>query len=170
MPTENPDPVRIRTGTPADAAAIWRLVGASGALEQNTAYAYVLLCSHFGRTCVVAEMDGAVVGFVAAYRPPVRPEAVFVWQVGVVDRARGRGIAGRMLDALVRLPACRDVRFLEATVTPSNGPSQALFTAFARRHDAPCVVGDGFGPELFPGTHEAEHAYRIGPLNLENQS
>lgn len=153
-----------------DAATIWRLVGESGVLEQNTAYAYVLMCTHFADTCLVAEDGGEIVGFVVAYRPPTDTECVFVWQVGVADHARGRGIAGQLLDALVAEPGCRGVRYLEATVAPSNEASKALFTGFARRAGVPFEVGAGFGAHLFPGAHDPEHSYRIGPFETHNAS
>lgn len=158
----------VRGATPADGKHVWRLVGDSEALEQNTAYAYLLLCDHFGDTSVVAERDGEIVGMVMAYRPPREPNAVFVWQVGVDKSARGQGLASRLLDAVVRLPGCRGVDTMLATVAPSNEASRALFGAFARRHDAPETERAGFTPDLFPGDHEAEPELRIGPFHLTN--
>lgn len=158
-------PVRMRTATVEDGPHIWRLVKATGVLDVNSSYSYLMLGAHFGDTCVVAEEDGRVVGFVTAYRLPRRPEVVFVWQVGVDESMRGRGVARRMLEALVRLDACRGVEFLETTVTPSNQPSQALFRSFARHLGTDCRVSPFFPESLFPETgHEAEELYRIGPF------
>lgn len=97
----------------------------------NSVYGYLLLCLHHAPTCVVAEQDGAVVGFVLAYRPPMQPKVVFVWQVAVLWEARGLGLAKRMLKTLLERDACRQARFLETTVTPSNTASQALFRSLA---------------------------------------
>ncbi len=44
---------------PADAARIWRELPEIGNLERNSAYAYLLLCSHFADTAVLLERDGA---------------------------------------------------------------------------------------------------------------
>jgi L-2,4-diaminobutyric acid acetyltransferase len=156
---------RLRAPKREDAASVHRLVLESEALEANTRYAYLLLATHFADTAVVAEQAGEVVGFVAAYRPPIRPESVFVWQVGVASSARGRGLARRMLEALLRRPACGDVKYLEATVGTSNAASRRLFTSVARTLDVPCHVGPGFEAGDFGDeAHEAEDLFRIGPL------
>lgn len=155
----------MRPATVEDGAAMWRVARDTGVLDLNSPYAYLMACAHFGDTCVVAEIDDRVVGFITGYRLPRRPEVVFVWQVGVDESARGRGVAGGMLDALVDLEACSGVTHMETTVTPSNAPSQALFRSFARRRGAEVTVQPFFGEDLFPGAgHEAEELYRIGPL------
>jgi L-2,4-diaminobutyric acid acetyltransferase len=154
-----------RPPNPEDAAAVWGLVRDSGALDLNSPYAYLLLCSDFADTCVVAEAAGRVVGFVGAYRPPPRPDSLFVWQIVTARELRGAGLGRSLLDSLFLRPACRSVRFLEATVTASNDRSRALFAGFARRRGLPLVELPAFGPELFPAAdHEEEVRVRIGPL------
>jgi L-2,4-diaminobutyric acid acetyltransferase len=158
----------IRAARQADGPEIWRLVRDSESLELNSCYAYLVLCRDFGHTSVVAELDGRVVGFVVGYCPPNDPEVVFVWQVGVDGAARGRGIAGKLLRALVALPGCKAVRFLETTVTPDNQPSLKLFSSFARGVDAAIERVGGFGEEDFRyQPHEREDRYRIGPFGTE---
>jgi len=163
------DGLRFRTLRLDDGRAVYELVTESGVLEPNSAYAYLLLCDDFGHAGVLAERpDGKPVGFVVGYRPPARPEALFVWQVGVHSSTRGQGVGGRLLDALAELNP--DATHLEATVARDNEPSKRLFTAFARRWGAPCEISDRFLPEHFPGAnHEAEDRYWIGPLE-RNQS
>jgi len=164
------DGVRFRTLSLDDGRTVFGLVQESGVLEANSAYAYLLLCSDFGDAGVIAEdSNGDALGFVVGYRPPTRPTTMFVWQVGVHSAARGRGIGGRLLDALFRLNP--DATHLEATVAPSNEASKRLFTAFARCWGAPCEVGEGFVPAHFPGAnHEAEERYRIGPVERNESS
>lgn len=157
--------VSIRTTRPEDGAALWTIVRDSGVLDVNSCYAYILWCDQFRDTTLIAELDGSPVGFTTAFRSPLRRDSVFLWQVGVNERARGHGVAGRLLDALVRLPAAEDVTFLETTISPSNVASRRLFESFARRHDATVEESAGYGPALFASSgHEAEHHFRIGPL------
>ncbi len=159
----------VRPARVEDGAALWRLAEASKVLDVNSPYAYLLVCDHFGETSVVAERDGEPVGFVTAFRPPRRPEVIFVWQVAVDESMRGRGLARRMLEALVGLDGCRGVTRLETTVTPSNAPSRALFRSFARSVGAEMTVEPHFTPELFPGEgHEAEELFRIGPFGARH--
>ncbi|MCZ7618070.1 MAG: diaminobutyrate acetyltransferase [Myxococcota bacterium] len=158
----------LRSPGPQDAALLWRLVRDSGALDLNSPYCYLLVCSHFADTSLVAERNGSIVGFVAAYRPPTRPGAIFVWQIAVAASQRGAGLARRLLDTLVDRPAVRDAEELEATVTASNEASRRLFGGFARRLGVACREERGFAADLFPDgpdAHEAEILLRIGPLD-----
>lgn len=159
----------IRSPAAVDAAAIWELVEKTPVLDSNSPYAYLLLCTHFSETGVVARIAGRLVGFALGYARPDEGATVFVWQVAVADEARGRGLGGRMLDACFARCARRtDARFLEATVTPSNEASLALFTSFARRHCAPIQRRLAFPKLVFPDhvPHEEETTIRIGPVPL----
>lgn len=158
-----------RQPTLDDGAAIWRLVKDTGVLDPNSPYAYLLVAEHFGPTSVVAEIDGQLAGFVSAYCPPHKPETVFVWQVGVAEAGRGRGVATRMLFDIVKRPACRErgVRFLDTTIGPSNEASQALFRGFARKLGTQVTETELFAAEHFPdpAAHEPEILFRIGPFD-----
>jgi L-2,4-diaminobutyric acid acetyltransferase len=156
---------RLRHPTPGDAPAVWRLVQDSGVLDPNSAYAYVVLFSHFPTTCAVAEREGQVVGFVTGYRIPARPAVHFVWQVGVREDHRGLGLATDMLLWLLGDGAPTPVHALEATVTPSNQASRRLFFGLARALQSSCVVRPGFPPELLGEGHEPEELFCIGPID-----
>lgn len=157
--------ITYRKSTLEDGPDVWSLVKNSGVLDVNSSYCYLLLCQDFADTCVVAEMDGRLVGFVTAYLPPARNGVLFVWQIGVDSAARGRGVASALLDTLLSLDACQDIAYIETTISPSNEPSRALFQSLARRLDTGIEESDGFAAELFPeGGHEPEHLFRLGPL------
>ncbi len=169
-----PDDLTIRNATMEDGAEVWRLVKDSKILDQNSSYTYLMFLDRFGETSVVVERetadgdeDPAIVGFVTAFRPPDQPDVIFVWQVAVDGSMRGRGLASRMLQALVRLEGCEGVRYLETTVTPSNGPSRALFSSFARSVDAEHEVSPYIREGMFPKEgHEDEELHRIGPFTV----
>lgn len=158
--------VAFRAPRPSDAAQLWSLVPEVG-LETNSCYAYLLLCSHFADTALVAIDEGAgaagrILGFVLGYRPPTTPDQVFVWQIGVAPAARGTGLGGRMLGEL--LARCADARFLSATVSPDNAASLALFRGIARRAGVDCTESPCFPASLFPSPHPDENLLKIGPL------
>jgi len=142
-------------------------VGETGVLDKNSAYLYLLLCRDFADTCVVAEIDGSVVGFVTGYRLPASPDVLFIWQVGVAAAAQRQGVALRMLIELIDRVGRASLKFIEATVAPSNTASRNLFASLARKLDLPLTVvpEDGFSERDFPpGDHEAEPRVRIGPV------
>lgn len=141
---------------------MWELAQ-STSLDRNSPYAYLLWGDHFSATSRIAWDDDGLVGFVVGHLVPDRPDTLFVWQVGVADRARGLGLASRLLDEVVDSPG--GVRFVEATVTPSNEASDRLFRSFAHRHGAAVDTAVAYDEELFPTEgHETEIRYRIGPM------
>lgn len=154
--------ITVRQAVGTDARAMRQLAEDTGVLSVNSTYYYALMAKIFGATAMVAEEDGILCGYVTAFPPPDRADTVFVWQVGVAERCRGKGVGKQMLAALIR---ARAPRFVEATIAPSNKASINLFTAVARlcgadhQYQGPFFTED----ELGPG-EEAEHLFRIGPL------
>lgn len=155
----------LRRPAVGDAAKVWRLVREVGSLDANSPYAYLLLCSDFADTGIVAETRGRLVGFALGYRPPARPDTLFVWQIAVSPEHRGERIASRLLGELIERTRSRGVRFVEATVTPGNRASAALFRGVAQRRGVPVREIPAFSHALFPGgDHEDEIRLRIGPV------
>ena len=160
----------LRTPDPRDGPAVTALVRACPPLDANSAYCNLVQCAHFADTCVVAEAPGGVVGWISAHRPPSSPDQIFVWQVAVDASARGTGLGGRMLDALLARPAVRDAKVLTTTITEANAASWALFEAFARRHGLRLGKAPLFTREThFAGSHETEWQALIGPLGLDQE-
>ncbi|MEQ9407633.1 MAG: diaminobutyrate acetyltransferase [Fuerstiella sp.] len=161
--------LKIRPATIQDAAAIWELVREIGVLDLNSAYLYLLLCRDFADTCLVAEGSHGLAGFVTAYHPPDRTDVLFIWQVGISQDARRQGLAGRLLQQLIAGRPTATVRYIEATVSPSNLASRRLFDSLAAQLGAPLTESesDGFAKQHFPaGDHEPEPLIRIGPLPI----
>ena len=126
------DDIRFRAPHTDDGLQIHRLIADSPPLDHNSVYSYYLLCMHFNDTCIVAEQGGDLIGFISAYRIPQRPDTLFVWQVVVSRSARGQGVARSMLDRLLQCIPDKELRFVEATVNPSNTASRGLFERLAQ--------------------------------------
>jgi len=157
--------VQFRVPTPGDGHLMWTLAGACPPVEQNTCYAYLLLCTHFSETCVFAECGGASAGYVAAYVLPGSPSVLFVWQIGVHESLRGAGVGKKMLAELLLRPACARVEFLETTVSSGNCASQRMFRGLARDLDCSCTEHEFFRSSDFGNSsHEEENLIRIGPI------
>lgn len=155
--------VRLRRPEKRDAQSLWNLVCADETLDTNSCYLYLIQTTEFADSCVVAELDGQIVGFATGFRPPARPQSLFVWQVLVAPAARGLGLAKRMLSYLVREGT--DVKFLEATITPSNAASRGLFGSLASQLGATIEYSRCFEIADFgPSGHEAEELVRVGPI------
>jgi L-2,4-diaminobutyric acid acetyltransferase len=140
---------------------MWELAADTGVLDVNSRYAYVLLCRDFSATSVIANLDDEFAGFVTGYRRPDEQGVLFVWQVAVAALARGRGLAGAMLENLIERTGAQ---YLETTISPDNAASIALFTGFAERRKAPVERSELFGRAELGAGHEPEFLYRIGPI------
>lgn len=161
--TNNAPRLTVRLPTREDAAGMWTL--ADGAVDANSPYSYLMMVEYLADTCAVAEFDDAeIAGFVTGFRLPRDPSTLFVWQVAVAPHRRGLGVGAQLLDGLASRPAVPRLRHLEASVTPGNDASEALFRAFAVSRNAECVEEELFGAADFPGDHEPEVRFRIGPF------
>lgn len=165
MPKDVSDPEtrlpRLRKPRSTDGAAIWDLIRSCPPLDQNSMYANLIQADHFRDTCVVAELDGEIVGWISGHMIPGQ-DAFFVWQVAVGEQARGLGLGRKMLMHLVRRPECRDAEVLKTTITEDNDASWGLFNSFARTiggtlWDRPHFEED----DHFDGAHDTEHMVTI---------
>lgn len=155
----------LRQPDQADGLRVYELIKQSPPLDLNSCYAYLLHSWHFADTCILAEEGDILAGYISAYIPPTQHDTLFVWQVVCAERYRGTGLALTLLAGLLARPACRDVRFLETTVSPSNTASARLFTKLAERLNCPLTISTQFDAELFGSEgHEPEHLFRIGPF------
>lgn len=153
--------LQLRKPETTDGAAIWELIRDCKPLDENSMYANLVQADHFRDTCVVAELDGEVVGWISGHMIPSQ-EALFVWQVAVGPSARGLGLGKRMLLELVERDACDDATSLKTTITRDNEASWALFRSFARTiggalDDEPHYKRD----DHFDGRHATEHMVTI---------
>lgn len=156
----------LREPTEEDGQAVWQLISSCPPLDENSMYCNILQCSHFADTCVVAERDGVVEGWLSAYRPPGEPETIFIWQVAVNDAARGQGLGKTMIRHLLARPLLVEVSRIKATITPDNRASWRLFEAVADLLGAPLTREEWLRREQhFGGRHESEVLITIGPFD-----
>jgi len=149
-----------------DGKAVHELIRDNPPLDVNSSYSYFLLCSHFSGTCCVGEADGRVVSFLSAYLEPSQPDRLFVWQVVVDPSMRGKRLAGRMLDDVLARDACQGLRYIEATVNPSNTASARFLEKVAGSMDAGLNKSVFLSKEHFGGEdHEEEILFEIGPIS-----
>lgn len=157
--------VQLKEPVLDDGKAVHDLISNSPPLDLNSSYNYFLLCSHFSETCVVGKQDGKLLAFLSAYHLPKSSETLFIWQMAVDASLRGLGMAGRMLEEVLARPACRGIRYIETTVSPSNTASRRVFERYAEKrqlgwHEETFLTEEQFGGE----GHESEVLFRIGPF------
>jgi len=157
----------FRNPTTGDGKYLYEITKASKTLDVNSTYHYLIMCRHFKKTCIVAEKQGRIVGFVTAYIPPDSPDTVFVWQVAVDEKERGQGLGVLLLTNVFKNGTALGVKNLDATITPSNQASIRLFTAAAKKLRAPFEFEQEFfsAADFGQNAHEAEMLFHIGPVS-----
>lgn len=156
----------ISRPTAEDGARVHDLVAACPPLDENSLYANLLQCTHFANTCALASAGGELLGWVSGYIPPGQPEAYFLWQVAVHERARGQKLPKRLIADILQRPACTHVQFIKTSITPDNAASWRLFQGLARWLDAPLNVEAFFDRDAhFKNRHDSETLVTIGPFH-----
>jgi len=124
-----------------------------------------LQCSHFSGTSVAATYQGELVGFISGYLVPERSNTLFIWQVAVDKKARGQGLATRMLENILARPQCSKVNAIETTITESNQASWALFNRLASKLNTQLHSSVMFDrTQHLDNSHDTEMLVKIGPL------
>lgn len=165
METDEQKHVIFRSPTSHDARAMRGLARDSQVLSVNSTYYYALMASHFRETCLVAECNSQICGYITGYCPPGQPETLFVWQVGVARAFQGQGVGKKMLIALLN---AKQPKFLEATIGPENQASISLFQAVARYYNVDHRFSQTpfFAEEDLGDGDQAEYLMRVGPFGL----
>lgn len=151
----------LRKPDATDGAAIWELVKDCKPLDENSMYCNLVQAEHFRDTCVVAELDGEIVGWISGHMIPDKDE-LFVWQVAVGPKARGLGLGKLMLVELIERDACDGATHLKTTITRDNDASWGLFKSFARSIGGALTDAPHYKRDInFEGRHDTEHLVSI---------
>jgi L-2,4-diaminobutyric acid acetyltransferase len=155
-----------------DGMAVNQLVASCPPLDTNSVYCNLLQASHFRETSVAASLEGGeMLGFVSGYIIPNQIDTLFVWQVAVSEKARGQGLAKKMVSSLLERSSCSGVRYIETSITASNEGSWALFRRLADQLEAPLEESVMFDKQdHFKGQHDTEYLVRIGPFPVNKKA
>jgi L-amino acid N-acyltransferase YncA len=126
----------VRDAVPSDWPAIARIYGqgiAAGAatFETEVPSWEAWDAAHLTAPRFVAEEDGEVLGWIAVAPVSGRPvyRGVVEHSVYVAEEARGRGIGGLLLDALVRAAGAHGIWTIQTSIFEDNAASAALHEA-----------------------------------------
>ena len=122
------DPVSIRPVTGSDAELLRALAAACPPLDVHTPYTYWVLTRMFPGSCFIAFSGDTPVGFVTSV---VADGKAFLWQVGVLPAARGRGLSAALINAVSDHARTSGITAVETTVAPGNAASLAAFRSYA---------------------------------------
>ena len=152
----------FREPSRTDGDDVYALITECPPLDINSSYCNFLQSTHFSKTCVLAEKDGNLAGFISGYHKPDDPKTLFIWQVAVSPRYRGKGLAYSMLNELLQRKNLKHTEFVETTITKANDASWSLFKKLDAEHGDHGEVTTFLDKEAhFKGKHDTEYLYRI---------
>lgn len=159
----------LRKPEDIDGFDVHSLIASCPPLDTNSMYCNLLQCAHFSNTSVLAvdESTQEVMGFISGYIKPADSNTLFIWQVAVSEKARGQGLAKKMLLNIVNRNAQNQLSYIETTITDNNPGSWALFESVTKELQTELTRSEYFTKELhFQGAHDTENLVRIGPFKL----
>ncbi|HBM58729.1 diaminobutyrate acetyltransferase [Salipiger marinus] len=160
----------LRKPESTDGAAIWELIKDCKPLDENSMYCNLIQADHFADTCVLAELNGEVVGWISGHMIPGE-NALFVWQVAVSAKARGLGLGKTMLFELLNRKETDGAVAIKTTITRDNDASWGLFRSFARAVGGELSDAPHFEKSAhFDGQHDTEHMVTIALPRAELRS
>lgn len=152
-----------------DGLKIYQLIADSPPLDLNSSYLYFLQSSHFADTCVLAEKNGELLGFISGYMRPDKPQELFIWQMVVANAGRGQGIAKGLVKTLIKQSMTfnqQPLQSISCTISPSNQASQGVFKSLAKHFGLTLESSDFLTDAHFAGQdHEAEDYYFLRTPN-----
>ncbi|MUI55929.1 diaminobutyrate acetyltransferase [Aliivibrio fischeri] len=152
----------FREPSRTDGDDVYALITECPPLDINSSYCNFLQATHFSKTCVLAEKDGDLAGFISGYQKPDEPNTLFIWQVAVSPRYRGKGLAFSMLTTLLERKKLLHIEFIETTITKENNASWSLFKKIDAQYGNQGQVTTFLDKEShFKGKHDTEYLYRI---------
>lgn len=152
------DAVNLKKPTKYDAKSIYNLVKNSPPLDINSLYSYAMVGEYFSHTSALCTNNNDVIGFISAFKSTKERHRLFVWQVAVDVRARGKKLATKMLDFIIRNNP--EITEIETTINPSNKASFRLFESFVETKGGGLVDESIFLDESsFEEAHESEVKY-----------
>jgi len=117
----------IRKAKEEEFLNVYEFVSRCNLLENYAEHFYKIMLRYFCNSCFVADYNGNIVGFVLGFVSQVHDKTYFLWQIGIDESIRERGIGKMLLEKVeeeVRKLGCNRI---ELTIDPKNIPSKRLF-------------------------------------------
>ncbi len=127
--------MEVRNIQEGDSAAVLKLIEKCRPyVAPYNVYAYWILENYYSSTCIVAEENNNIIGFVSGM-PSLDKGSIFIWQICVHSDYRGKGISVLLLDTLIKKAKELEFKKIELSISDSNDISQSLFKSYANRNN-----------------------------------
>lgn len=88
-------------------------------------YIYWMLGKYFPSTCLVAEENGQILGYIGALLSAEK-QKIFIWQIAVKPEERGRRIGRKLLKRILLVAGDMGIMQLEIAINDENIPCRHM--------------------------------------------
>jgi len=121
----------IRPIKQQDLSEIRSLVKGCAPLGFHSLYSYWVLNYHFNDLFLVAEEEHELTGFICGLISGRDPDTAFIWQIGVHNRCRGRGVSQKLIGEFFNRAQGRGIKTFLVSIDRANSASLAAFRKYA---------------------------------------
>ena len=124
--------VRIRPIEKSDVKKVRSLIKKHLDMNEKWVYKgepwyYWTLSNLFSETCLVAEKDDNVIGFVIAYKDQASSREIFIEDILIDSKMRRNGLGTRMVSEIIRNAKTTKCKSIWGTIDPKNKASLEFF-------------------------------------------
>lgn len=122
--------LEIRNVTEEDCAALRHLAQQCEPLDVHTHYTYWVLCKFFSAgSFIMIDKEGPC-GYITSIETEDR---IFVWQIGILNRARNKGNSKLLIESVLKYAISRN-KNMSVSIAEENKKSYYSFDAFCKSH------------------------------------
>lgn len=159
----HPKPI-VRFPSEEDSAEVMELINESEISKYAALSRNILQKDLLSETSVVAELDGQIVGWMAAYKLPHDLETLFVWQLIVSEDERGLGLGSLMINSALNRDICEGVERVQTAIEADDGDTWRSFKRFAHSKNTDLNVETDYTHSLHKSKLDASECIVTVPL------
>lgn len=123
--------LNLRPCTAEDVDEVRRFVASCAPLEVHTAFTYWVTFEHWGDFCFVLLKEDRITGYVSAIGSGRHRDTIYLWQIGVAEELRHRGMAQHLISAVVGAAVAKGYRTAQVSIAKDNEASRRAFERYA---------------------------------------
>ncbi len=120
---------KLREIKPKDAPTLRSLAEKCAPLDVHTPYTYWVVANYYRKGSYILEDDGSAVGYIMTVETD---ECLFIWQIGLLELYRGKGLSQTLIEAVYNYAVKRQ-KNMEVTIAETNAASYSAFSHFCTR-------------------------------------
>lgn len=125
------DKMILRNVTEDDAPVLRLLASKCPPLDVHTHYTYWIICKFFDKCSFLLADGDNEIGYITAVETD---DCVFIWQIGVLEPYRSKGLSRKLIGAVVEYARQKD-KDMQVSIEEKNIASYSAFKNFSEKNN-----------------------------------